>query len=138
MTRYGMTLLTVGLVLVVGHARADDKADNEKLQGEWKLVSFELKGKSEEVPDAKYKFEGKNWSATSTSGGDGEGTFAIDSSKKPKSIDFTGKGRLAKGIYELDGDTLKVCMGEHAGLDRPTEFKSAEKVIVMTFKRVKM
>ena len=88
MTRYGITLLTVGLVLVVGQARADDKEDKEKLQGEWSLVSFELNGKSGKIPDAKYKFEGNSFYATSTSGGDGEGTFAIDSSKKPKTIDI--------------------------------------------------
>jgi hypothetical protein len=41
-----------------------------------------------------------------------------------------------EAIYELDGDTLKVCLGDK-GIARPTEFKSAEKVIVMTFKRMK-
>ena len=136
MTRYGMTLLTIGLVLIIGQARADDKEDKEKLQGEWSLVSYELNGKSGKIPDAKYKFEGNNFYATSLSGGDGEGTFAIDSSKKPKRIDFTGKGQLVKAIYELDGDTLKVCIGANFN-ERPTEFKSAEKVLVMTFKRVK-
>lgn len=136
MTRYGMILLTIGLVLGISQARADDKEDKEKLQGEWSQVSFELNGKSGKIPDAKYKFEGNNFYATSSSGGDGEGTFAIDSSKKPKRIDLTGKGQLLKAIYELDGDTLKVCIGDPPS-ERPTEFKSAEKVIVMTFKRVK-
>ena len=42
-----------------------------------------------------------------------------------------------KAIYELDDDTLKICVAGGPDIPRPTEFKSAEKMIVMTFKRVK-
>ena len=137
MTRYGITLLTVGLVLFVSQARADDKEDKEKLQGEWSLASVELNGKSQKIPGAMYKFEGNKVYASRTGVEEAEGSFDIDSSKKPKTLDMTGKGQLLKAIYELDGDTLKICMPGGSDLPRPTEFKSAEKVMVMTLKRVK-
>ena len=130
MTRWGIALLTVGLMLFVSQARADDK---EKLQGEWKLVSHEDGNgkKVDEDSPHKFTFEGDKWH--STPGGDG-GPYSVDSSKKPKTIDLTLKdNNPRKGIYELDGDTLKICIG----VERPTEFKSAEKVMVMTLKRVK-
>jgi len=98
MTRYGMTLLTVGLVLVVSQTKADDKEDKAKLQGEWSQVSWELNGQSGKGPDDKVKFEGNKSYATSPGSRDDEWTFAIDSSKKPKWIDLTAGGQVAKGI----------------------------------------
>src|SRR5262249_26183745 len=56
------------------------------------------------------------------------GTQKIDPSKSPKTIDVTmtegpSKGAIMLGIYEIDGDTLKVCF-DREGKKRPTEFKS--------------
>src|SRR6202008_2499266 len=56
------------------------------------------------------------------------GTQKIDPSKSPKTIDVTmtegpSKGVVMLGIYEFDGDTLKVCF-DPQGKKRPTEFKS--------------
>ena len=54
------------------------------------------------------------------------GDFKIDPLAKPKTIDiiFTegpGKGHSQKGIYELDGDTQKICIAM-PDQPRPTEF----------------
>jgi len=45
-------------------------------------------------------------------------------------------GPTRRGIYELDGDTLKVCWSGDASR-RPTEFDSSSKGMVATFKRNK-
>jgi uncharacterized protein (TIGR03067 family) len=58
----------------------------------------------------------------------------VDAAKKPKQIDFAVKeslggkddGKTAKGIYELDGDTLKWCTAGPGTDDRPGEFATAE------------
>ena len=47
---------------------------------------------------------------------------------KPKTIDLTftegpGKGQTQKGIYELEGDTQKICFAK-GDQERPTEFTS--------------
>jgi uncharacterized protein (TIGR03067 family) len=60
----------------------------------------------------------------------GKGTFKIDATKKPKTIDSTPAGPAAKaqvirGIYELDGDTFKACNAPQ-GKDRPTDFEAKE------------
>ena len=54
--------------------------------------------------------------------------FIADASKSPKSIDYvnTGganKGKTQKGIYDLEGRLLKICMAA-PGPERPQEFES--------------
>ena len=146
MTRYGMTLLTVGLVLGIGQAKADDKADKDKFQGEWSLVAREENGESQKITEdndhyIKLKIDGDKFMIT-LKNGDHEATYTVDSSKKPKTIDVTLKGgdqdgKVMKGFYELDGDTLKICIGGPEAPDRPAEFKSKDEVKLFTFKRVK-
>jgi uncharacterized protein (TIGR03067 family) len=125
------------------------KADKEKGQGEWSLVSLEQYGESEKMTKDnqhyhKLKVEGDNWHVTYSDRYHSEfgGTFAIDSSNKPKTLDVTYKGGdmdglVVKGFYELDGDSLKVCIGLPTAPDRPAEFRSGGEVRVYTYERVK-
>jgi uncharacterized protein (TIGR03067 family) len=53
---------------------------------------------------------------------------SVDPIAEPKTIDvtFTGgpeEGKTSKGIFELEGDTSKGCVGL-AGRERPKEFAS--------------
>jgi uncharacterized protein (TIGR03067 family) len=53
--------------------------------------------------------------------------YTLDENQKPKTIDFTADAKTIKGIYLLEGDTLKLCLpvpppsGEH---ERPEKFAS--------------
>jgi len=146
MKRYGMVLLAIGLFFFASQAKADDKTDKEKFQGEWSLVTLEENGESQKITEesdhyVKLKIEGDKF-MVGLKNGDHDATFAVDSSKKPKSIDVTLKGgdqdgKVMKGFYELQGDTLKICMGSPEAPDRPVEFKSKDEVKVFTFKRAK-
>jgi uncharacterized protein (TIGR03067 family) len=120
-----LTLLgALVLTAAVGtDARADDKAEVEK----------ELK-----------KFQGA-WTFYSVKSGDQvveAATLKLDPSKTPKTFDSTvtagpNKGKVYLAIYEISGDTLKVCYDEE-GKKRPTEFKGetgAQTLVV--HKRVK-
>ena len=74
------------------------------------------------------------------------GTFTIDPSKLPRAIDFAVESPLRAdkktstvlGIYELDGDTLKLMLTK-PGQERPAEFKTLPKTDreVFVFKRAK-
>ena len=71
------------------------------------------------------------------------GTQKLDASRSPKTIDVTvveglSKGAVMLGIYEISGDTLKVCF-DPEGKKRPTEFKSAagSQTFVAVHNRVK-
>jgi uncharacterized protein (TIGR03067 family) len=58
----------------------------------------------------------------------GEGTVKLDAARKPRAMDVEGtkgpnKGKTILAIYELKGDTRRVCYGL-GGKARPAEFKT--------------
>ena len=66
-------------------------------------------------------------------------TYKLDPSTNPKSIDLTENGRTKQAIYDLVGDTLRICIAE-SGEQRPTAFDSqpnSANDIVLILKRVK-
>jgi uncharacterized protein (TIGR03067 family) len=107
---------------------ADQKAfDQKALQGTWSLVSIdlgawkELLGKNGEdiFKDVTVTFKGDKVTA-SIKGEVGEpSTFRLDVSKKPREISDTKDGDTA--IYEIDGDTLRIC-----SRPKPNLFKNAK------------
>jgi uncharacterized protein (TIGR03067 family) len=131
-------------------ARPDDKADVvkelKKFQGTWTFESVEAGGKEE--PAAAFKgmtitFEGDRYTVKNGDEVIQVGTQKLDPSRSPKTIDVTvaeglNKGAVMLGIYEVSGDTLKVCF-DAEGKKRPTEFKSApgSQTFVNVHKRVK-
>src|SRR2546423_10706859 len=130
-------------------ARADDAADVEKelqkFQGTWTFESVEAGGK--EVPAAEFKgitvtFEGDKYTVKNGDEVIQAATQKLDPSKSPKTLDVTvaegpNKGAVMLGIYEISGDTLKVCF-DPEGKKRPTEFKSASgSQTLVVHKRVK-
>ena len=59
-----------------------------------------------------------------------EGTHRLDPSQDPKTIDAVrskgpDRGKTLRGIYELNGDTYKVCFAE-PDKERPEEFSTTE------------
>ena len=71
------------------------------------------------------------------------GTVKLDPSKSPKAMDIRGaegpnKGKTILAIYELDGDTLRVCY-DHSGKARPSAFKAEAKSprSLITYRRAK-
>jgi uncharacterized protein (TIGR03067 family) len=145
-----VTVLVAGLLIgaAPGPKEDDAKKEVERLQGTWKAVSIEDDGKA--VNDTK-GFHLVIEKETLTINADVEavlkGTFKLDLSKKPRTIDVTiteGKGDRATGkqlhgIYELDKETLKWCTAEPGGKERPTEFgtKAGTKHALFTLKRQK-
>ena len=71
------------------------------------------------------------------------GTYTLDSAAKPKSMAITGtagpnNGKTFPAIYELKGDTLRICY-DLSGAKRPTEFKSiaGTRLYLVTYHRAK-
>jgi uncharacterized protein (TIGR03067 family) len=141
--------IRIAMVLVCGLAlsavaAADEKSDQDKLQGKWKMESGTHGGKplpDEIVKGSTITIDGKTMKMTRTAEGKDqtrEMTFKLDPSKKPKTIDVDMDGKPGLGIYSLDGDTLKICHGDQ-GDERPTTFESKEgsNVTVVVLKRVK-
>jgi uncharacterized protein (TIGR03067 family) len=137
-------LLTLGLLLGLGlqAGRADDKAD---LQGTWLATSYERGGQAIEGERLqKTKLVIKEDMAEFFDGRDtgSPATITLDPGKKPKTLDVTikqgGEERKLLAIYELQGDTLKLCWAA-PGKDRPKEFttKDGAAFASLVFKRMK-
>jgi uncharacterized protein (TIGR03067 family) len=122
-------------------ARADDatpSGDLKKLQGAWSYTS----GNGEEN---RWVFE-KDVLKSMVNGQRYVSTVTLDPKAKPiPTIDFKVSeapddtaGKTIAGIYEINGDSFKVCISL-PGIDtRPTEFKRVEDMaIVIELKRVK-
>ena len=144
-----LVMVCASLVLAAESSKEDPtKRDREKLQGVWTLVASEADGDkgffqaggkfSVEIKGDKYtlKVMGKEKSST-------EGTFKLDPSGKRKTFDFKyeelGRKTPVEGIYELDGDNLKLCFQIVEGRPRPKGFsaKKGSGQALMIWKREK-
>jgi uncharacterized protein (TIGR03067 family) len=124
---------------------ADPPDDAKAVQGSWTPAKAELAGQpmadavlksiSVKLDHGKYEvFVGDE---------PDRGTYTMDATSKPKSMTITGtegpnQGKTFPAIYELNGDTLRVCY-DLSGAKRPTEFKSVAgtRLYLVTYHRKK-
>jgi uncharacterized protein (TIGR03067 family) len=104
------------------------KPDIETLQGTWNIVSLEMEGRKYPAAGAQIAIKGGRFTSLNM-GAEYSGTMAVDESASPKTFDLLfekgpEEGNRSLGIYELDGDTWKICLGL-TGKTRPTKFVSA-------------
>ena len=130
----GMILCSVFSLFAVG-VRAEDTPevakDRKKFQGTWTFESVEAGGKKlppDLFKDMTVTFEGDHYSVKMGSKVVEAATQKLDPSRSPRTLDATvtegpNKGSVILGIYEIDGDTLKVCF-DPEGKKRPTAFTS--------------
>jgi uncharacterized protein (TIGR03067 family) len=120
--------------------------DQERLQGTWEVVAAENAGKREEAPAElrgkwTWTFKGDKVYVVDAEG-PYEATWTMDQAQSPKTFDMTttsgtDKGTTVLGLYELDGDRLKLCFAANRPelLKRPGEIRSDATYSVAHFKR---
>jgi uncharacterized protein (TIGR03067 family) len=141
-----LAVLVVGLLIAADDAKSDNKKDMEKMQGEWTMASGERNGQAipdEFVQSLKRTIKGNQYTVKREDEVINGGTYTIDATKSPKTIDLKvtegqAAGQEMHGIYELDGDTIKICYA-NPGKPRPTEFNAKEgtEQTLATWKRAK-
>jgi uncharacterized protein (TIGR03067 family) len=121
-----------------GQRAEQPKTDQDLIQGKWVFVSLTVGGKmgwNDEAPPKSLTFTRDTTAFVAANGGGKEVTFhsrfKLDQSRTPKQVDFTaldgeGKGETTACVYELQGDTLKLCQPRRPGGDRPTTLESRE------------
>jgi uncharacterized protein (TIGR03067 family) len=136
--------LTSALVLTAGAAAQDAKKEQALLQGKWKAVKIEIEGKeipADELAKLKITVEGDKFIGQKDNNEQEKNLMKLDPTKKPKAIDLTpqsgpSEGMTLQGIYELTGDTLKMCLAL-PGANRPDAFAAGEMRVLITLQRVK-
>ena len=155
------TIQSLAVVLVIGFGVAADepKADQAKKKaidkalatfvGTWEIAAAQPKGVTKEAQKLVFRKD-KTYAVLDKDGKElWAGTFDLDPTATPKVWDHRSNeskktGGDALGIYELDGDTLKVCCvvgawkdGQWTGKPRPTEFKLPTADAVLELRHVK-
>jgi uncharacterized protein (TIGR03067 family) len=130
-------LATASLFAVVRSQAADGEAKEEAVakelqafKGTWRLRSREVDGKTFGEEEIKGVIGAIDGSGTfSVRRGDktiGAGAVKLDPTTNPKAVDITytegeHKGKTVLGIYEIEGDTFRVCCARPRDA-RPAEF----------------
>src|SRR6516162_8439909 len=98
-------------ILVV--ATAQEKKDQDLIQGSWKAVKREVGGQVSKGPfrEDTWVFKGNQLTLLGRDKELGKCTFVLGPDKKPKTIQMTGtdgvaKGKTIFGIYRIERDTL--------------------------------
>jgi uncharacterized protein (TIGR03067 family) len=121
---------------------SDPEVVKEKLQGTWVLAALEQQGKSLSKAQLdqlriklifssdKVTFEYPDHTET--------GTYTLDATKDPKTLDVVTELNTTKGIFRLEGDSLTIC-GAPTGEERPARFttKPGTKQVLFVLKRQK-
>jgi uncharacterized protein (TIGR03067 family) len=121
-------LMTLAGALAAGQA---PKKDQELLQGTWMVVSAESRGqkaREEVLKDFTVVIKDDTLTARSGRFRNTRYRFTLDSTKQPKAIDLAlllnDPPSIHPGIYELDGDNLKICFTLDKGGERPAKFET--------------
>jgi uncharacterized protein (TIGR03067 family) len=117
---------------------------NDPLAGTWIIVSMTNDGNDRpDHKDAKATFANGKLTLKGTDEKEHTGTYTLDVAKKPATIDLVPadgphKGKTLKGIFAVDKDELKVCLGQE-GKDRPTELssKAGSETMLFVLKKAK-
>jgi uncharacterized protein (TIGR03067 family) len=145
-----ISAICAGLIFAAGLSLALAQPGEDALkplQGTWTATTAESDGKAADaVVRHRLFFTGDRFQIWSK---DGKlvyaGSVRVNPSAKPASVDFKQtqgalKGKMWKGIYVLDGDTLKICdNAPNLKAPRPAAFeaKRGSGYILITFERTK-
>ncbi len=117
------------------------KEELKKLQGTWKIELQDEDGKTLSGADLKGRtisFGSTLFLVRKKAAMVQIGKIKIDPAKKSMNVSIekgTHEGDLLPGIYDLDGDTLKICLSTD-GDSRPKDFKPGADRLLMVCKRV--
>jgi internalin A len=141
-------IVAAGLVVAADAPKGDlTKQDRDKLQGKWQMIrataefnqnSVELLPVVNALVRTSLEIAGDKLTVSNKSADKQLYTIAVDATKKPKTIDLSAepkKERKILGVYELEGDVLRICVA--AASVRPVECKAHPASLFLIFQREK-
>jgi uncharacterized protein (TIGR03067 family) len=134
-------LLSVGFLVLTPLQNHKSDEDSKMIEGAWIPVVAELGGTplpEEYLKDTKLVLTDGRYTYRND-----QGTYKLIPAEKLKAMDITGaegpnKGKTLLAIYELTGDTLRICY-DLEGKTRPSEFatKAGTQQLLVSYKRAK-
>ena len=142
-TMKAMGIVVAVLTLTAVTFAQDAKKAGASLDGTWTLAS--INGKSMEGgPSLQLTFEGGKYHQSLDNNVNERGTYKIDTSKKPMTIDLSiaegdDAGKTQLGVFEVTGDKLRANLGLPGATERPKDFTISEAGLMFeAARRVKM
>jgi uncharacterized protein (TIGR03067 family) len=129
--RLGFLATVMGVLLAAGVPAdaADAKEAGGGIRGTWTAMAAERNGApADDIKGHRLTLQGKRFTIRSKGKIVYRGTFRLDPSTTPATIDFTNtsgeaKGKVWQGIYSLEGDGLKICdNADDTAKPRPATF----------------
>ncbi len=115
------------LITVAPRVQEDVKAVLAELQGEWRIVRIELRGKvanEDQLGEAKPMLTFKDDTACLKSSAESQRNVRVRLNPDGKQIDFVDEqGRVEKGIYRRAEESIVLCFAP-PGADRPSNLKA--------------
>jgi uncharacterized protein (TIGR03067 family) len=139
-----VSLLVIAVLAAAAQAAEKDETQQRKrLSGKWLGYAVEGKGENPDSGPVKVELEinAKSIHGVTFQGGQrvdqGEGEYTLDLSNTPLRLDgaklrLNGQKQVWLGIYTLEGDTLRWCVGRR---ERPTEFKTVKGQFLLILRR---
>ena len=149
MSTYGGLAILIGLSFLCGGQSPDGedaaKTELKKLEGVWQITSGKQDGKSiDSIKRDKVTVSRDDFTVHHDGKVEFTVTIKLDPNKKPITVDLRitsekHKGKTALGIYELNGDDLKLCISGAGATSRPTDFSAnpGSDFLTMVLKREK-
>jgi uncharacterized protein (TIGR03067 family) len=136
-------VLAVAVVAMAADAKDDaNKKDLQALQGTWKVQKMVREGQeapAEAIAKVRFVFEGNKARIETAGPGGDAATFTLDATQSPKVITLTPAKMkvVALGIYELDGDTLRLCLTNDKVPPKECAAEKGSGARLLVLKRVK-
>jgi uncharacterized protein (TIGR03067 family) len=145
--RFGAAALTLFVIAAVPTIAAQDTPAPAKLtgvmaqvQGVWTMTSSNGQDTAASGQQIVMSITNNRYEQTVNGQLSERGTFKLDESKKPMTVDVTitdgpSAGQTALGVFELNGNTLTVKVAQPGSTERPTDLAPADGFV--TFVMVK-
>lgn len=137
-----LLLFIVGCLAFMPLKNHNAEEDQKMIEATWIMLTAELSG--QKLPDSGFKDTKLVLADGRYTYQNDQGTYklvSVEDPKSPKAMDITGtngpnQGKTFLAIYELTGDTLRICY-DLSGQTRPKEFttKAGTKEFLATYKR---
>lgn len=137
-------LMTAGVLIAWGVALAapvpkekPKVKDEDAIQGTWLMQKYEGDDTPPDVGPIRITFTDGQMAIDLGGQHTDKGTYKLDPTAKVKAIDLIHGNETTPAIYELDGDTLRICVPDTPKQGRPTEFKGGKVSSLITLNRDK-
>jgi uncharacterized protein (TIGR03067 family) len=124
--------LACGL-LVTADAPATER-DREALKGDWKQSAFVMNGRARDASGTTISIDGDAITVRHGDEAEPPAPYTLDPAHKAIDLKLENEWRTMRGIYEVKGNTLKICLHHES---RPSKFacEAGTGNVLMVFER---